>query len=747
MSLPVIRRVLAAIAFFVLAGLPFAVSAGGDSTIIDVAVTGKGSVDISDRFLALRDPTGQLSLSNLLALPKDGNSFNALKVGEKPNFGYTADTYWLRLEVRNSGPGVEERLLEIPYPILSLIEFYQVTNGQVDATFKAGLAVPLSVRPIITRNFVFPVRLQGTATSEIYLKIRSDNALVVPAVLWRPAAYNSHLVADYAWQSVYFGIALAMLIFNFLIYVEFRERVYLRYVIYVVATTLTFAAQQGLAKQFLWPEATFWSNIALYVGYVIAMAMFYQLTREMLDLKVVAPRIDRIFNSVALSYLLLPVLFFFIFQPIVPAVSVSFALAGLSAAVVGAYCAHRRQRSAYFYLVAFLPLISGAIIVVLRSLQVLPLNDFTLNALQLGSALQMILLAFALADRFTQTRRERESALEQAERAGALAQAVAQAEQAREAAVAANHLKNDFLAMISHEVRTPLGGVIGMLRFGLKDPGLAAGTRSKLHVGLANAEILLQIINDILDYSKLEAGKMTLEVIDFDLPELIEDAKSILEDRAESKSLSLVAEVAPDLPVWCRADPTRLRQVLINLVGNAIKFTETGEVRLCVSREGERLLFDVHDSGIGISADAIPRLFQKFEQASADTSRKFGGTGLGLAISKRIVESMGGDISVTSEPGVGSTFSFWLPLELGSAPEVEAEDTQAAHSHRLDILCAEDGATNQIIIRELIEGMGHTIEIAEDGQAGRRPGPGPPPPPPARTRRHGAQCWTAACRA
>ncbi|MBK6639610.1 MAG: hypothetical protein IPG34_19500 [Rhodocyclaceae bacterium] len=303
-------------------------------------------------------------------------------------------------------------------------------------------------------------------------------------------------------------------------------------------------------------------------------------------------------------------------------------------------------------------------------------------------------------------------------------------------------MKSEFLAMISHEVRTPLGGVIGMLRFGLKDPGLAAGTRSKLHVGLSNAEILLQIINDILDYSKLEAGKMSLEVIDFDLPALIEDAKSILEDRAEAKSLSLVAEIAPDLPVWCRADPTRLRQVLINLVGNAIKFTETGEVRLCVRRQidpmGERLLFDVHDSGIGISAEAIPRMFQKFEQASADTSRKFGGTGLGLAISKRIVESMGGEISVSSEPGVGSTFSFWLPLELGTAPEIEAEDTQAAHTHRLNILCAEDGATNQIIIRELIEGMGHTIEIAEDGQAAVE----------ALTNAITTWCsWTAACRA
>ncbi|MBK6639021.1 MAG: response regulator [Rhodocyclaceae bacterium] len=152
-------------------------------------------------------------------------------------------------------------------------------------------------------------------------------------------------------------------------------------------------------------------------------------------------------------------------------------------------------------------------------------------------------------------------------------------------------------------------------------------------------------------------------------------------------------------------------------MGNAIKFTETGDVRLCVRHEGERLLFDIHDSGIGISSDAISRLFQKFEQASSDTARKFGGTGLGLAISKQIVEAMGGQISVTSELGVGSTFSFWLPLELGTAPEVEAEDTQAPHTHRLNILCAEDGATNQIIIRELIEGMGHTIEIAEDGQA------------------------------
>ncbi|MBK6905772.1 MAG: hypothetical protein IPH08_01135 [Rhodocyclaceae bacterium] len=232
-------------------------------------------------------------------------------------------------------------------------------------------------------------------------------------------------------------------------------------------------------------------------------------------------------------------------------------------------------------------------------------------------------------------------------------------------------MKSEFLAMISHEVRTPLGGVIGMLRFGLKDPGLAAGTRSKLHVGLSNAEILLQIINDILDYSKLEAGKMSLEVIDFDLPALIEDAKSILEDRAGAKSLSLVAEIAPDLPSG--AVPTPRACVRCSSISSATPSNSPKPAK-CACAYGAKLIPWASvccSTCTTVASASVPRPsphVQKFEQASADTSRKFGGTGLGLAISKRIVESMGGEISVSSEPGVGSTFSFWLPLELGTAP-------------------------------------------------------------------------------
>lgn len=295
----------------------------------------------------------------------------------------------------------------------------------------------------------------------------------------------------------------------------------------------------------------------------------------------------------------------------------------------------------------------------------------------------------------------------------------AEALAARRAAEVSNQLKSDFLAMISHEVRTPLGGVIGMLRSALRDASLPHATRDKLRLSLSNAEVLLQIINDILDFSRLEAGKMPLEHLDFDLPALLRDVVDLLANRAEAKGISLVAEVDPALPVWWRGDPTRLRQVVVNLVGNGIKFTERGEVCVSVApgQDGSGIDITVRDTGIGIAAEALGRLFQKFEQADATTSRKYGGAGLGLAICKNIVAAMGGRIEATSQPGVGSVFSVLLPLEHGVPAPAAPVELLRPHKASLAVLCAEDGSINQLILRELLGYMGHTITIVEDGVA------------------------------
>ncbi len=296
----------------------------------------------------------------------------------------------------------------------------------------------------------------------------------------------------------------------------------------------------------------------------------------------------------------------------------------------------------------------------------------------------------------------------------ALRQSVA----AQRAAEASNEQKSEFLAMISHEVRTPLGGVIGMLRSAKKDPALSPDTRNKLRISLGNAEVLLHIINDILDFSRLEAGKMPFETIDFDLPALLNDVVALLADRAETKGISLVADLPDDLPQWWLGDPVRLRQVVMNLVGNGVKFTEQGEVRLsAAAAPGGGILLAVRDTGIGIGSDELRRLFQRFEQASTATSRKYGGAGLGLAICKKIVETLGGSIAVHSEPGTGSEFRVALPLRPGQPAPQHPAGMRAPHAASLAILCAEDGSTNQIILRELLGDMGHRVAIAEDGAA------------------------------
>jgi len=296
------------------------------------------------------------------------------------------------------------------------------------------------------------------------------------------------------------------------------------------------------------------------------------------------------------------------------------------------------------------------------------------------------------------------------------------AREAQRAAVAANFAKSQFIANVSHEIRTPLNGVLGMAQI-LAADDLSATQRQRVDIIHSSGEALLSILNDVLDFSKIEAGKLDLEATPFDLVKIVRDVQAAFSAVAERKGLKFTVRLDDgSLGELYLGDPTRVRQIVSNLVSNALKFTQVGEVCIVVTALNEGVVVSVRDTGIGIPADRLPKLFGQFEQVDASTTRRFGGTGLGLSICHELCRLMDGRIVVDSQLGTGSTFTVHLPLPRVSGPQASthqaagsASDQAGAVNAELRVLAAEDNKINRLVLITLLEQMGVTPTIVENG--------------------------------
>ena len=686
----------------------------------------------------LEDNSGELSIQSILDAPDQLPWRRDDK--EVPNFGYNTHPFWIYVSIRNSSAEDVERLLAVSYTLLDNVDIYRVEGQQVREQWQLGDTRPFKERVIYDRNFVVPLVLTADSVTDIYLRVHTTSSVQLPIALYEPGHFHKVEFKEAILQFLFYGGLAVMAIYNLFIFVSVRSISYLYYVCYVSAVILLYLAVQGYGFQLLWPDQpwinekhiTVLSPLSVCLGVLFAIN-FLQTKRY--------SRKSHLY-LVGLTIVLVTSLITSFFLPYATMIKPTLILSitsAISLLVVGVLVWRAGNVSARYYNLAWATLLVCIVIYDMNKLGLLPRNAFTENGMQLGILLEVLLLSFALADRINRERKEKFEAQKLALHNENLAreeherylQTKLKAEvdelRAKENTIRAqaeSKAKSEFLAAMSHEIRTPMNGVIGMcemLKQGPLDP------QSKYYVNIidSSGKALLTLINDILDYSKIEAGKMEIEEVDFDLSHLVKEVIAVFELMAQKKDINLRSDIKKDTPRLLKGDPNRLRQVLLNLLGNAFKFTERGSITLSVFQVSSDddsicLRFEVRDTGIGISAEGQSKLFSDFAQAESSTSRVYGGTGLGLSISKKLVDLMEGDINVDSEQGVGSCFWFTITLQKADDEFVPASndtsDIDPEQLQNLKVLVAEDNTVNQMVISSMLKKLGASIQLADDGQ-------------------------------
>lgn len=702
--------------------------------VLELAPSATTPVSLTQYFAVLEDPERVLTLADVQKAEVSGRFQSGYPTGDALNFGYSQSAYWLRLTLKNTSEQALQRMLEVYYPGITSIQVHQPTVGAAAVTVETGSVMPFATRPYANRFFVFPLSVAAHAQQTVYLRIRSYGPITLPARLWEPQAYHAYERSDYMAQAWYFGIAAAMILFNLLLFVALWDVAYLLYVAFATSMALTMAAQNGLAKEFLWPDSPLWSNIATSVGYSYSLAALLVFMRYILNTRRVIPHSDRWLKPLVCIFLAAPIGFSLALPVLVKPAALLYGATGALVLGIGVWCAFKRQRSAYFFLAAFAVLCLAALVSVFRALGWLPTNPFTVNALQFGSGLEMMLLAFALADRFNVIRREKALAQQEALKAQQrLVESLQASERVLEERVqqrtAELDTKNEALTqalssletverIARHDLKTPLGSLAAapaLLRAGRV---MNAQEERVLCMMESAASRALHMVNLSLDLYRMENGNYVVQPVCVDLTALVKSVFQDLSAHARSKSVSM--EVTDQWGhVFASAEESLCYSIVANLVKNAVEAAPEYSVVRVALHDGPMASVRIHNQG-AVPASMRERFFTKYA-----TDGKQGGTGLGAYSSHLLARVQGGSLSMETSDALGTTLTLELnpwaggadpgvPMDAvsnGAAPGVGEPQALGAQS----VLLVDDDDFNRMVMQAQLQYAELEVEAAING--------------------------------
>ena len=651
--------------FFLLNGL---LSAGQASPL----EASRSPINPVSAISVFEDPTGSITF-NQIQTPSFQDQFNAPKlVGNELGFGFSKSTYWIKIPLSIAPNTPSQWILELSYFGLTEINFYAPGVSVI----QTGSALPVETRPVFYRYYAFPIKLTEH-TQYFYLRIRSDQSISVPLKLWETQAFNAHIQQDTLWQSLYYGGVGVLAIFNLFIFIYLRDRSHLYYALFALFTGFGIFAGNGYGRLFLWPDSPGWDQIsqATLLSFGVTMALLF--TAEFLNTRRTFTTLDRALKGLACLFLVFALLFpvsmwlgfskdilFIIFPALIFPMILLVLFSGFWACRAG-------QQSAKFFLLAWGVLCLGGFVASLRQLDWIPSLWLTSYALQISSAIEMLLLSFALASRIQHERVLRESAQRDALTSKeALVQSLRASEERLEKQVSlrTNDLRTmlesekklreqyiRFGSLISHEFRSPLGIIEAQAALLSRQSG-DDGQKKRLSIISSATHRLALLFDRWLQGDRLE------NKIDNDRPQLIElnSWLSELVERCKQYHPNHILSFTqhPGAPILV-ADEKMLEVVVLNLIDNACKYSPIQSVvRIKIILTPEKLGISIVDSGIGIDPSNHLRIFEEFVQIDSSIKKK--GYGLGLSFVKKVMEFYGGEIQVISTLGKGAEFIAWF---------------------------------------------------------------------------------------